>query len=78
MRTFGEVLMVVGALLFLMWALGSGYIGLPLWREPHRAEESPVHFRTRRRVKALDRFPLWVPYGCLLVGVVGLLLNQFG
>jgi hypothetical protein len=78
MRAFGEVLMIVGALLFGAFALASGYIGVPLWRASRRAGESPVHFRTRRRVRALDRLPLWVPWLFLFVGLVGLALNQWG
>ena len=70
--------MVVAGFLFLAFVLGSGYIGVPLWREPRRAGDSPVHWRTRRRLKFLDRLPVWTPFAFMLVIGLGWLLSRYG
>lgn len=79
MQTFGEVLLIVGAALLLSWSLARGYVfGLPLWREPRRPGESPVHVRSRHYLKVTDRLPEWTPLALLLVMGIGWLLNRYG
>jgi hypothetical protein len=71
--------MIVSGLLLVALALAQGYVGIPLFRRPHRPGDGwRVSLQMRHRWRAADRIPDWVTLVVLAVGLVGWLVSKYG